>query len=75
MPESGRWHEDWVFAIRGRVVTCRVSVDIPGSGEIVAVHVMNGPSLTRLSIPVLSQQDAREKTELLLCDLMGRDWY
>lgn len=75
MPESGRWHEDWVFVIRGRTVTTRVSVESPGRGEIVAVHVVYGPSRTGLAIPVLSQQDAREKTGLLLCDLMGRDWY
>lgn len=74
MPESGRWYEDYVFAIRGRTVTVRVSVESPGRGEIVAVHVVYGPSLTGLAIPVVSQQDAKEKTETLLCDLMGRTW-
>ena len=74
MPAGGSWHEDWVFAIRGRTVTARVSVGSPGRGEIVAVHVVYGPSLTGLAIPVVSQQDAKEKTEILLCELMGRDW-
>ena len=74
MPESGRWYEDYVFAIRGRTVTVRVSVESPGRGELVAGHVVYGPSLTGLAIPVVSQQDAKEKTETLLCDLMGRAW-
>ncbi|WP_231113989.1 hypothetical protein [Stenotrophomonas maltophilia] len=74
MQEQTRWYEDWGFKIRGRDVTVRVSVESPGRGEVIAVHVIYGPSQTGLSIPVASQQDAKEKTEALLCDLMGSSW-
>ncbi|OBU58238.1 hypothetical protein A9K70_06950 [Stenotrophomonas maltophilia] len=70
-----RWYEDWQFKIRGRDVTVRVSVDSPGRGKLTAIHVVYGPSPTGLDVPVDSHQDAQEKTEAVLCELMGADWY
>lgn len=74
MQEQTPWFEDWSFKIRSRDVTVRVSMESPDRGVVIAFNVIYGPSQTGLSIPVASQQDAKEKTEALLCDLMGSSW-
>lgn len=74
MSERARWHEDWSFRIRGKDVTVRVSTESPGRGELIAIHMVYGPSRSGLAIPVVSKQDAREKAEALLSEMMGSDW-
>ena len=74
MPERARWHEDWTFRIRDRDVVVRVSLESPGRGNLSAFHVVCGPSRTGLAIPVISHQDALEKTEILISELMGAQW-
>ncbi|MBA0255522.1 hypothetical protein D7T50_08595 [Stenotrophomonas maltophilia] len=74
MAGDTRWFEDWSFKIRGRDVTVRVALDRPGQGVLAAFHVVYGPSQIGLDIPVNSREDAREKTESLLCELMGVNW-
>lgn len=69
------WHEDWTFKIRGRDVTVRVSLESPVQGTLTAFHLLYGPSQLGLQIPVTSRQDAQDKVEALLCDLMGAGWY
>ncbi|PZS93757.1 hypothetical protein A7X83_05360 [Stenotrophomonas maltophilia] len=74
MAGESRWYEDWSFKIRGRDVIVRVALDGPRQGVLTAFHVLYGPSQIGLDIPVNSREDAREKTEALLCELMGANW-
>lgn len=74
MAGETRWYEDWSFKVRGRDVIVRVALHRPGQGVLSAFHLVYGPSQTGLDILVNSREDAREKTEALLCELMGRDW-
>lgn len=74
MAEEIRWYENWNFKVRARDVTVRVALDGPGKGSLTGFQVIYGPSQIGLDIPVTSREDARNKVEALLCELMGRDW-
>lgn len=70
--------EDWDLKIRGRDVKVRVALDgigRVGKGTLTGFHVVYGPSRTGLEVRVDSMEDAAAKTEALLSDLMGADWY
>jgi len=70
--------EDWDLKIRGRDVTVRVALDgigRGGQGTLTGFHVVYGPSRIGLEVRVESREDAAAKTEALLSDLMGADWY
>lgn len=67
-------YEDWSLKIRGREVTARVVLLAAGRGTMTSYQVLNGPSQIGLQVPVESRQDATDKTEALLCKLMGEDW-
>ncbi|PWB27725.1 hypothetical protein DCO49_06835 [Stenotrophomonas sp. SPM] len=70
--------EDWDLKIRGRDVTVRVVLDgigRVGQGTLTAFHVLYGPSRIGLEVRVESREDAAAKTEALISDLMGADWY
>lgn len=70
--------EDWDLKIRGRDVTVRVALDgigRVGQGTLTGFHVVYGPSRVGLEVRVDSMEDAAAKTEALLSDLMGADWY
>ncbi len=74
MAEEIRWYENWNFKVRARDVTVRFALDGPGKGSLTGFQVIYGPSQIGLDIPVTSREDARNKVEALLCELMGRDW-
>jgi len=70
--------EDWNLKIRGRDVTVRVVLDGIGRfgrGTMIGFHVVYGPSRLGLDIAVESREDAASKTEALLSEMMGADWY
>lgn len=70
--------EDWDLKIQGRDVTVRVALDgigRVGQGTLTGFHVVYGPSRIGLEVRVESREDAAAKTEALLSEMMGADWY